>query len=105
MKGLITILSRHGRFYIALGLGLATAAASWAASFDAPLLAGGDVFYLVFLILCLMMVAGQTTADLKKRAKTEDEGIVVVLLIILATLAFFTYGALPAPNPNTAIPF
>jgi uncharacterized membrane protein len=103
MNGLISILSRHGRFYIALGLGLATAAVSWTAGFDAPLLAGGDVFYTVFLILCLVMVAGQTAADLKKRAKTEDEGIVVVLLIILAALAFFIYGVFTALNHKHGI--
>lgn len=98
MMGLITVLSRHGRFYIALALGLATAAATWAAGFDAPLLAGGDVFYLVFLVLCLVMIAGQKTQDLKHRARTEDEGIGIVLLIIVATMGFFTYGVFTALN-------
>jgi len=96
MKGLIGILSRHGRFYIALGLGVTTALVAWAAGFDAPLLAGGDVFSLVFLVLCFVMIAGQKPDDLKRRAKTQDEGIIIVLLIILATLAFFTYGVFVA---------
>jgi uncharacterized membrane protein len=103
MKGLIAILSRHGRFYIALGLGAATVLAGWATGFDAPLLAGGDVFSLVFLSLCVVMVAGQTPADLKRRAKTEDEGIVIVLMIILATMAFFTYGVFTALNKKHGI--
>jgi len=98
MTGLITVLSRHGRFYIALALGVAAAATSWAEGFDAPLLAGGVVFYLVFLILCLILIAGQKTSDIKLRAKTEDEGIGVVLLIILATMGFFTYGVFDALN-------
>lgn len=98
MRGLITFLSRHVRFYIALGLGLVAAAAAWAAGIDAPLLAGGDVFYLVFLGLCLVMVAGQKTEDLKHRAKTEDEGIGIVLLIIVATMGFFAYGVFTAFN-------
>ena len=68
------------------------------AGFDAPLLAGGDVFYLVFLGLCLVMIAGQTPADLKRRAKTEDEGIVIVVLITLATMAFFAYAVFTALN-------
>ena len=42
-----------------------------------------------FSILCVVMIAGQKPADLKKRAKSEDEGIVIVVLIILATMAFF----------------
>jgi uncharacterized membrane protein len=103
MKGLIGILSRHGRFYISLALGAATVLAGWAAGFDAPLLAGGDVFSLVFLILCMVMVGGQTPADLKRRAKTEDEGIVIVLVIILATMAFFTYGVFTALNKKHGI--
>jgi len=98
MKGLVAFLSRHMRFYVSLGLGVATALVAGLAGFDAPLLAGGDVFYLVFLGLCLVMVAGQTPADLKRRAKTEDEGITIVLLIILATMGFFIYGVFTALN-------
>ena len=99
MKGLIAILSRHGRFYIALGLGAATALIAHLAGFEAPLLAGGDVFYLVFLGLCLVMIAGQKTEDLKRRAKTEDEGIVIVLLIIVwPPWRFFTDGVFTALN-------
>ena len=89
MKGLIALLSRHGRFYTALTCGVATVFAARLLGFDAPLLAGGDVFYLVFLALCLVMIAGQKAADLKKRAKTEDEGIVIVLVITVATMGFF----------------
>ena len=98
MKGLIGILSRHGRFYIALGLGVTTALIAWAAGFDAPLLAGGDVFYLVFLLLIGALVARMKPADLKRRAKREDEGIVIVLVITLATMAFFTDGVFTALN-------
>ena len=103
MKGLIDFLSRHGRFYSALGLGALTVLAGWATGFDAPLLAGGDVFYLVFLALIFVMVARQTPSDLKRRAKTEDEGIVVVLVVILATMAFFTYGVFTALNKKHGI--
>jgi len=98
MKGLIAILSRHGRFYISLGLGVATALMTGLMGFDAPLLAGGDVFYLVFLGLCLVMIAGQRPGDLKRRAKTEDEGVGVVLFIILVTMGFFIYGVFTALN-------
>jgi uncharacterized membrane protein len=103
MRGLISILSRHGRFYTALASGLATALAARVLGFDAPLLAGGDVFYLVFLLLCGVMIAGQKTGDLKKRAKTEDEGIVIVLLITLATMAFFTDAVFSALNRKHGI--
>jgi uncharacterized membrane protein len=98
MKGLTVFLARHGRFYIALGCGLATILVTRALGFDAPLLAGGDVFYLVFLVLCGVMIAGQKVGDLKKRAKKEDEGIVVVLLITVATMGFFCDAVFTALN-------
>jgi len=103
MKGLIALLSRHVRFYIALTCGVAAALAAWALGFDAPLLAGGDVFYLVFLALCLVMIAGQKAADLKKRAKTEDEGIVIVLLITAATIVLFCDAVFTALNRKHGI--
>lgn len=89
MERLFTLLSRHGRFYIALGLGMLAAAGALLAGFPGALLVGGDIFYLIFLGLCMVLIAGQKTADLKKRARTEDEGILVVVLIILATMGFF----------------
>jgi len=98
MKWLTGSLSRHGRFFSALACGLLTVLATRLAGFDAPLLAGGDVFYLVFLGLCLVMLAGQKTPDLKARAKTEDEGIVIVVLITLATAAYFCDGVFTALN-------
>ena len=98
MKGLIAFLARHGRFYIALVCGLAAIGMARLLGFDAPLLAGGDVFYLVFLILCGVMIAGQKKADLKRRAKSEDEGIVVVLLITVATMGFFCDAVFTALN-------
>jgi uncharacterized membrane protein len=99
----IATLARHGRFYIALALGLIAAGIAWAAGFDAPMLAGGDVFYLVFLTLCLVLVAVQKPAHLKKRAKTEDEGIGVVLFIILATMGFFFAAVFEALNRKHGI--
>jgi uncharacterized membrane protein len=98
MKGLIAVLSRHKRFYIALACGVGTALVARFLGIDAPLLAGGDIFYLVFLILCGVMIAGETASDLKRRAKNEDEGIVIVLLVTLATVAFFCDAVFTALN-------
>ncbi|HVW72726.1 MAG TPA: DUF1345 domain-containing protein [Rhizomicrobium sp.] len=96
MKGLTSALSRHARFYIALACGLAAWAGACAVGMDHPELAGGDVFYLVFLALCLALVAGQSKAELKRRARTEDEGMVVVMAIIIATMAFFCVAVFTA---------
>src|SRR6478736_5352599 len=98
MKGLIAILARHMRFYIALAAGVLTALAMHLYGLDIAFMAGGDVFYLVFLGLCLAMIAGQTKDTLKRRAKTEDEGIIIVLLITVATMIFFCDAVFTALN-------
>jgi uncharacterized membrane protein len=103
MKRLIVILSRHRRFYLALSMGILAALAMHLYGLDVAFLAGGDVFYLVFLGLCLVMIAGQTTETLKRRAKTEDEGIVIVLLITVATMAFFSVAVFTALSQKHGI--
>src|SRR4051794_11367431 len=98
MKGLTAFLKRHGRFYTALALGLVAFAAARQNGFDAPLLLGGDVFYAVFLSLIGVMIARQKKSDLKQRAKSEDEGILIVLLITIATMGFFCEAVFTALN-------
>ena len=98
-----TAFTRHIRFYSALVLGLAAFAFGRMADLPVALLAGGDVFYLVFLALCVAMVAGQTAEDLKARAKSEDEGMTMVVLIILATLLFFSFAVFEALNKKHGI--
>jgi uncharacterized membrane protein len=50
-----------------------------------------------------VMIAGQKTGDLKTRAKKEDEGIGIVLLITVATMAFFCDAVFTALNRKHAI--
>lgn len=89
-RKLIAGFARHGRFYSALLCGCVTVLAAHQMGFSAPLLAGGDMFYLVFLLLIGVLIARMRPADLKRRAKHADEGIVIVLVVTLATMAFFT---------------
>jgi uncharacterized membrane protein len=95
---LAATLSRHVRFYSALVSGLLAFAGAHFAGLDIAALAGGDVFYLVFLALCVPLVTRQSPADLKKRARSEDEGIAVVILVTLATMVFFCEAAFVAIN-------
>jgi uncharacterized membrane protein len=101
MKGLPVALTRHLRFYGALVAGGLAWVSAYRFGLDAAALAGGDIFYLVFLLLCALLL-GQTSADLKRRAKREDEGIVVVVLITLATMAFFATAVFLALNATRA---
>jgi uncharacterized membrane protein len=103
MARLSHFFQRHWRFITSLALGGITALAVHLIGFDASLLAGGDVFYLAFLIFCGVMIARQPRDYLKRRAKTEDEGIVIVMLIILATVGFFTDAVFTALNRKHGI--
>jgi uncharacterized membrane protein len=98
MRQLIANIARHGRFYSALFCGVVTVLAARQMGFAAPMIAGGNVFYLVFLFLIGVLVARMKPADLKRRAKSEDEGIMIVLVITLATVAFFSDAVFTAPN-------
>lgn len=89
MKGLTAVFIRHFRFYSALACGLAVWAICYSLDLKAAPLAGGNIFYLVFLAFCIPLL-GQRSGDLKKRARGEDEGIAIVILIVLATMAFFS---------------
>jgi uncharacterized membrane protein len=103
MRRLVARFARHGRFYSAFLCGCATVLVARGLGFDAPLLAGGDVFYLVFLLLIAMLVARMKPGDLKRRARREDEGIAIVLLITLATMAFFSDAVFTALNKKHGI--
>src|SRR5579863_10114589 len=93
---LTAALGRHVRFYIALMCGLIALAIGRMAAMPVAFLAAGDVFYFVFLGLCGVMVAGQSAQDLKTRAKSEDEGLLIVVVIILATMLFFSVAVFEA---------
>lgn len=99
----IAQFARHGRFYSALLCGCVAALAARQMGFAVPLLAGGDVFYLVFLLLVAALVARMRPGDLKRRAKREDEGIAIVLLITLATIGFFAEAVFTALNRKHGI--
>jgi uncharacterized membrane protein len=88
--------SQHVRFFTAIACGGLVFAAARALHSPAPLLAAGDAFYVIFLILCAVMIVGQTSRDLKLRAKSEDEGIIIVVLITIATMGFFCVAVFEA---------
>jgi uncharacterized membrane protein len=103
MKGLTSVLSHHGRFFIAILCGVAAYAVATVMGVDAPELAGGDAFYIGFLAFSVLLIARQKPSDLKRRAKSEDEGIAVVLLITLTTIGFFCVAVFTALNKKNGI--
>jgi uncharacterized membrane protein len=95
---LMTAFRRHVRFFIALILGLAAALAARASGLPAPLLVGGDVFYLTFIILVMAMIANMPVRDFRKRARSEDEGMAIVIVMIVVTMLFFFTAVFEALN-------
>ena len=96
LKRLATALGQHLRFFIAAACGALAYAGARMAGLALPGLAAGDAFYAIFLALCWLMIAGQTARELKKRARSEDEGIVIVVLITIATMGFFCVAVFEA---------
>jgi uncharacterized membrane protein len=87
----------HARFYSAAVIGLAVFSLGRALGWSAPLLAGGDAFFLIFLFLAFLL-ARDSAAELARRADSDDEGVGIVMLIVLAAMGFFCEAAFVAIN-------
>ncbi len=81
-------LRHHGRFYAAAVLGAAVYAAMSLAHVPVAAAAAGDTFFAVYLAASAWLVVNSTKADVKSRAKTEDEGAMIVITLALAAMAF-----------------
>ena len=81
-------LSHHGRFYAAAALGAAVYAAMRLAHVSMAAAAAGDTFFAVYLAASAWLIHNSTKADVKSRAETEDEGILIVVALALAAVAF-----------------
>jgi uncharacterized membrane protein len=83
-------LVRHRFFYIAAALAGASglAAAAWGAGRGLPGALGGDVFYCAYLAMTLAHAFHGTPERLRKQAESEDEGILLIILITLAAILF-----------------
>lgn len=84
---------RHGRFFVALGLGAAILAASQVLGLSMALraLLAFDAFALTYLALMARHAQSATPDDLRRHAETEDEGIALILALaggsVLVSLA------------------
>jgi len=96
LNRVVSALGNHVRFFTSLLCGGLAYAGARMAGLPLPGLAAGDVFYGIFLILCLLMIASQSAQDLRARARSEDEGIAIVMLITLATVGFFCFAVFEA---------
>ena len=79
------LASRHGRFVIAFALGVVAAGAIWMQG--APtvywLLAGVNVFFLLYLGLMVRLIRVSDPPELRRHAAQSDEGVALILLLAL----------------------
>lgn len=80
--------SRHARFLVAFALGLAIAFASLAWPIPRPMqaLLGVNGFFLAYLALTARMALQTDAAALKRHAESDDEGIVLIVLLASAAV-------------------
>lgn len=79
-------LRHHARFYIAVLLGLSIFAAARSLALPYRLIAAGDMFFVAYLALVSFLL-GQVSHDLRNRAAVEDEGIFLVVLVVLTAVS------------------
>lgn len=79
-------LRHHARFYIAVLLGLTIFATTPGMALPYRLIAAGDMFFVAYLALVSFLL-GQASHDLRNRAAIEDEGIFLVVLVVLTAVS------------------
>jgi uncharacterized membrane protein len=80
--------SKHGRFYLALGIGLAGAGFSfgWSMPPAVRALVGADLFFTVYLALLITATERLTPDQLRRHAADTDEGLPLILILALASV-------------------
>lgn len=78
----------HSRFYLSALFGVIVWASTWVLDERLRLVLAGDVFYAAYLISIGILAHRITLVDMRKRSSIEDEGIVLIIVIVLAVIAF-----------------
>jgi uncharacterized membrane protein len=81
-------ISRHRRFYISALMGLLTWFATGGLAHAERYAVAGDTFLGVYLVLMSVLAFQTSPENLKNEAKTEDEGVALILVITIAAIAF-----------------
>lgn len=83
----------HGRLYASLAIGSVGLVIAHLLSLKAPVAVGSDLFFLAYILAFAWNAPRYTSAELRERAKVEDEGAFIVALIVAASIAY-TCGAI-----------
>src|SRR5579862_6400247 len=102
MRRMPALLHHHERFYGATTAGLFAFALAYLLKFSSPLLLGGDVFFLAFLFFSALLLT-ESPDQFARRADSDDEGIAIVLLMVLAAVVFVCAAVFEALNSKHAV--
>jgi len=81
-------VQQHVRFYSAIAAAVVAYPLVMLVDPSIALVAAGDIFFLVFLGAMLAMAFATDIDGLRRRAKVEDEGIVVIVVLTIGAIAF-----------------
>ncbi len=77
----------HNRFYLALLIGILVTVIPVGGGAGFHVALGGITFYVFFLVSSAWIARSLTVDDLRRKASFEDEGIAVIAIVTLATIA------------------
>jgi uncharacterized membrane protein len=78
----------HSRFYLSALLGVTVWGATLTFDERLRLVLAGDVFYATYLIMMTVLAHDLWPAELRKRAAIEDEGMLLIVVLTVAAIAF-----------------
>jgi uncharacterized membrane protein len=79
-------IAHHRWFYLAFALGALASAVASVVDRSAAISVGGDVFYGTYLLFVGGVMLHETPVELRKKAASDDEGIVFIALITFVAL-------------------
>ena len=84
----MSVYARHGRFLIALGLGVAVYLGSWFTTLPGAErgLVAFDVFALGYLAMTFGLLGRVSTEMLRRKAETDDEGMPLIILLTMGAV-------------------
>jgi uncharacterized membrane protein len=101
-------VKHHQRFYTSLALGLLIWIIAGVAAPPLRLALAGNTFFGLYLVSMLGIRQQLTPRELRKRAASADEGIILIVLLTLATIALSLgsiFSLLNAPGEPDALQF
>jgi uncharacterized membrane protein len=88
----------HARFYASLLLGAVAFVVARALALPVPAAIGSDMFFAAFAITGFWLIVTLSDDDLKKKADVEDEGALIVTLLMLAAIVYSIVAVFLALN-------